>query len=340
VKDESGRLGLPAFKVLGASWAVYRALEERLSGGKGFGDWGTVEELRERIEPLRPLSLVAATDGNHGRALAWVARLLGLGAKIFVPADMVAARREAIAGEGGEVVVVQGTYDEAVERSAEEAGERGLVISDMSWSGYEQIPSWVIEGYSTMLWEIDDELEKRGEAGPDLVVVQVGVGAFAAAVARHYRGPREALGASPRPKVLGVEPAGAACLLESVAAGRIVSVPGPHDSIMAGLNCGQPSLVAWPTVSRSIDVLVAVDDGPAREAMHLTAGVGIVSGETGAAGLGGLLELLRGWGSPGQEEARRALSVGGESRVLLFNCEGATDPDAYRRLVGGAHNSP
>ena len=340
MKDESGRLGLPAFKVLGASWAVYRALEEHLSGGKGFGDWGTVEELRERIEPLRPLSLVAATDGNHGRALAWVARLLGLGAKIFVPADMVAARREAIAGEGGEVVVVQGTYDEAVERSAEEAGERGLVISDMSWSGYEQIPSWVIEGYSTMLWEIDDELEKRGEAGPDLVVVQVGVGAIAAAVARHYRGPREALGASPRPKLLGVEPAGAACLLESVAAGRIVSVPGPHDSIMAGLNCGQPSLVAWPTASRSIDVLVAVDDGPAREAMRLTAGVGIVSGETGAAGLGGLLELLRGWGSPGQEEARRALSVGAESRVLLFNCEGATDPDAYRRLVGGGHNSP
>ena len=333
VKDESARLGLPAFKVLGASWAVYKALEERLPGG-AFGDWETVEELKEKLEPLRPLDLVAATDGNHGRALARVAGLLGLGARIFVPEEMVAARREAIAGEGAEVVVVKGTYDEAVERSYEEAGERSLVVSDMSWPGYERIPSWVIEGYSTMLWEIDDELERRGEAGPDLVVVQVGVGAFAAAVTRHFRVPQR----SRHPKLIGVEPAGAACLLESVAAGRIVSVPGPHDSIMAGLNCGRPSLVAWPTVSRGIDVLVAVDDEPAQEAMRLTAASGIVSGETGAAGLGGLLELLRRGGeSSGQEEkTRRTLGVGGESRVLLFNCEGATDPDRYRELVGGA----
>ena len=333
VKDESARLGLPAFKVLGASWAVYKALEERLPGG-GFGNWETIEELEEKLEPLRPLDLVAATDGNHGRALARVAGLLGLGARIFVPEEMVAARREAIAGEGAEVVVVRGTYDEAVERSYEEAGERSLVVSDMSWPGYERIPSWVIEGYSTMLWEIDDELERRGEAGPDLVVVQVGVGAFAAAVTRHFRVPQR----SRHPKLLGVEPASAACLLESVAAGRIVSVPGPHDSIMAGLNCGRRSLVAWPTVSGGIDALVAVDDEPAKEAMRLTAASGIVSGETGAAGLGGLLELLRrGEQSSDQEEkARQALGVGGESRVLLFNCEGATDPDRYRELVGGA----
>jgi diaminopropionate ammonia-lyase len=333
VKDESARLGLPAFKVLGASWAVYKALEERLPGG-AFGNWETVEELKERLEPLRPLDLVAATDGNHGRALARVAGLLGLGARIFVPEEMVAARREAIAEEGAEVVVVKGTYDEAVERSYEEAGERSLVVSDMSWPGYERIPAWVIEGYSTMLWEIDDELERRGEAGPDLVVVQVGVGAFAAAVTRHFRVPQR----SRQPKLVGVEPAEAACLLESVAAGRIVSVPGPHYSIMVGLNCGRPSLVAWPTVSRGIDVLVAVDDGPVREAMRLTAASGIVSGETGAAGLSGLFELLwRGGESPDQEEkARRALGVGGESRVLLFNCEGATDPDRYQELVGVA----
>ena len=325
VKDESSRLGLPAFKILGASWAVYRALEERL--GEDFRGWEEIWELEERLEPLRPLSLVAATDGNHGRAVARVARLLGLGAKIFVPGDMAAARREAIASEGAEVIVVDGTYDEAVERSAEEAGERGLVISDMSWSGYERIPSWVIEGYSTMLWEIDDELERRNEAGPDLVVVQVGVGAFAAAVARHYRSP----GASPRPKLLSVEPASADCLLESMEAGSIVSVPGPHDSIMSGLNCGRPSLVAWPTVSRSIDLLVAVDDEPAHEAMRLAADSGVVSGETGAAGLGGLLEILR----TGGAEARRTLGIGDETRVLIFNCEGATDPDAYRRVMAG-----
>ena len=326
VKDESSRLGLPAFKVLGASWAVYRALEEHF-GDEGFGDWKEIGELKERLEALRPISLLAATDGNHGRAVARVARLLDLGAKIFVPGDMATARREAITSEGAEVIVVDGTYDEAVERSAGEAGMRGLVISDTSWPGYERIPSWVIEGYSTMLWEIDDELERRGEEGPDLVIVQVGVGAFAAAVARHFRSPRM----SPRPKLVGVEPVNADCLLESVAAGRIVSVPGPHDSIMSGLNCGRPSLVAWPTVSRGIDLLVAVDDEPAHEAMRLAAESGVVSGETGAAGLGGLLELLRVGGS----EVRRTLGVGGETRVLLFNCEGATDPDAYRRVIAG-----
>jgi len=324
VKDESSRVGLPAFKILGASWAVYRALEERL-GGEGFGDWEGIGELRAKLEPLRPLSLVAATDGNHGRAVARVARMLGLGAKIFVPGDMAQARREAIASEGAEVVVVEGTYDDAVERSAE---ERGLLISDTSWPGYERIPSWVIEGYSTMLWEIEDQLGRRGERGPDLVVVQVGVGAFAAAVARHFRSPN----ASPRPNLVGVEPAKADCLLESVAAGRIVSVPGPHDSIMAGLNCGTPSLVAWPTLSRSIGLLVTVDDGPIREAMRLAAGSGVASGQTGSAGLGGLLELLR---AEGEERARRALGVSGETRVLIFNTEGATDPAAYRRIMAG-----
>ena len=325
-KDESNRLGLPAFKVLGASWAVYRALEERL--GEDFGDWEEIWELEEHLEPSLPLSLVAATDGNHGRAVARVARLLGLGAKIFVPGDMATARRKAIADEGAEVIVVDGTYDEAIERSAGEAGERALVISDMSWPGYERIPSWVIEGYSTMLWEIDDELQRRSEVGPDLVVVQVGVGAFAAAVARHFRRPR----ASPHPKLMSVEPASADCLLESVEAGSIVSVSGPHDSIMSGLNCGKPSLVAWPTVSRGIDLHIAVNDEPAREAMRLAAESGVVSGETGAAGLGGLLELMR---AGGEEAARKALGVGEETRVLIFNCESATDPGAYLRLMAG-----
>ena len=186
---------------------------------------------------------------------------------------------------------------------------------------------WVIEGYSTMLWEIEDELERRDERGPDLVVVQVGVGAFAAAVARHFRNPN----APTRPKLIGVEPTGAACLFQSVSAGRLVTVPGPHDSIMAGLNCGRPSLVAWPTLYRSIDLLVCVDDEPVREAMRLASGSGIICGETGASGLGGLLELLR----SDREGARRALGVSGTTRILVFDTEGATDPDAYREITAG-----
>ena len=324
VKDESRRLGLPAFKILGASWAVYRALEQH-SGG--IGEWGDIEGLRERFAPLLPLTLAAATDGNHGRAVARMANLLGLGARIFVPADMVPARREAIESEGAEVTVIDGTYDEAVARSAEEASGRCLVISDTSWPGYADVPTWVIEGYSTILWEVVEELGRRREEGPTLVVAQIGVGAFAAAVARHFRSP----GVSPRPRILGVEPTQAACMLASAEAGEIVHLAGPHASIMAGLNCGSPSVVAWPTVSRGVDLFASVDDEWSRRAVRILASSGMVSGETGAAGLGGLLAVAE----EGDRRARRLLGLTEEARVLLFNCEGATDPGAYHRILSG-----
>lgn len=324
VKDESSRLGLPAFKILGASWAVYRALEEHSENG--IGAWDDFEELRERIEPLLPLALAAATDGNHGRAVARLAGLLGLEARIFVPADMVAPRVEAIAAEGAAVTVVDGGYDEAVARSAEEAGERCLVISDTAWPGYEKVPRWVIEGYSTILWEIEDELARRGEAGPDLVVAQIGVGAFAAAVVAHFRAKRADL------KILGVEPEGTACMLASVEAGRIVSLPAPRASIMAGLNCGTPSRVAWPVVSKGVDVFVSIEDEWARRAMRLLASAGLVSGETGGAGLAGLLALAD---DAEQEPTRRLLGMNGEANVLLFNSEGPTDPEVYARIMAG-----
>ncbi|HEV2745265.1 MAG TPA: diaminopropionate ammonia-lyase [Rubrobacter sp.] len=330
VKDESWRLGLPAFKILGASWAVYKALEAH-SGGV-IGGWDDLDGLKERLSPLLPLTLAAATDGNHGRAVARMAKLLGLEARIFVPADMVPARVEAIESEGAEVTVVHGTYDEAVARSAEEANERCLVISDTSWPGYVDVPTWVVEGYSTILGEISDELARRGEEGPTLGVAQIGVGAFAAAVARHFRSPD----VSPRPKMLGVEPTRAACMLASVEAGKIVHLPGPHVSIMAGLNCGAPSVVAWPTVSQGVDVFVAVDDEWSRRAMRALAGSGIVAGETGAAGLAGLLALMEESG----EATRGPLGISRETRVLLFNCEGATDPESYERILTDAEGVP
>ncbi len=330
VKDESWRLGLPAFKILGASWAVYKALEAH-SGGI-IGGWDDLDGLKERLSPLLPLTLAAATDGNHGRAVARMAKLLGLEAHIFVPADMVPARVEAIESEGAEVTVVHGTYDEAVARSAEEANERCLVISDTSWPGYVDVPTWVVEGYSTILWEVSDELERRGEEGPTLVVAQIGVGAFAAAVARHFR----SSGVSPRPKMLGVEPTRAACMLASVEAGKIVHLPGPHVSIMAGLNCGAPSVVAWPTVSQGVDVFVAVEDEWSRRAMRVLADSGIVAGETGAAGLAGLLALME----EAAEATRGPLGISRETRVLLFNCEGATDPGSYERILADAEGAP
>lgn len=320
VKDESSRMGLPAFKIMGASWAVYRAASEALreQTGKRPDEWSTIEELASALDPLKPLTLTCATDGNHGRAVARMARLLGFEARILVPSDMAPARIAAIASEGAEVVCHDGTYDDAVARAAAEAGERALVISDTSWPGYEDVPRCVIEGYSTIFWEIEDELARLGEPGPGLVAIQIGVGALAAAVVRHFRRPAR----TTTPFILGVEPTHAACALASIEAGEMVELPGPHDSIMSGLNCGIPSPVAWPFVSRGIDAFIAVEDERARAAVRALAGEGIVAGECGAAGLAGLIT----W----------AGTFGGDlsgKRALIITTEGATDPDAYRRII-------
>jgi diaminopropionate ammonia-lyase len=326
VKDESSRLELPAFKMLGASWAAYRAVAKRL--GRDPEPWSDVDELRRRIDPLRPLTLAAATDGNHGRAVARMAALLGVASDIYVPAGTAQARIAAIEGERARVTVVDGDYDAAVSGAAARAGKRSLVIADVARPGDEQVPTWVIEGYATIFWEVDDQLAALGADGPDVVMVPVGVGALAAAAVRHYR--REGLGR--RPLLIGVEPLAAACVLASLRAGRMVTVPGPHRSIMAGLNCGTPSLAAWPSLLRGLDAVVAVDDDRARQAMRDLAVAGIVAGETGAASLAGLAEIATGTDAG---EVRRAFGVGPDAQVLLLCTEGATDPDAYRRVVAG-----
>jgi diaminopropionate ammonia-lyase len=319
VKDESSRLGLPSFKVLGASYAVYRALLEYL--GRVPEEVPTIDALRDELEHSARPALSAATDGNHGRAVARMANVLGLEALIYVPAGTAQARIDAIATEGAAVTVVDGGYDDAVRRSAADAGERCLVISDTSWEGYERVPRWVIDGYATVFDELVEQLERR----PDVVVVPIGVGALAAAVVTAVHG-----GPAPRPLIVGVEPISAACVLESVAAGRITTLDHPQESIMAGLNCATPSRVAWPLVSRGIDVYLAVEDERVPEAMRLLARDGIVAGETGAAGLAGLLGVND---APELSEARAAIGLGAQSTVLLLCTEGATDPDAYRRLT-------
>ena len=307
VKDESHRLGMPAFKILGASWAVYRLLVSML-GHEPV--WRTLDELRAALAPLGTLTLVAATDGNHGRAVARMASLLGYDARILVPVGTATARIDAIASEGAQVTVVNGTYDDAVRASAELATDRALVVSDTSWDGYTEIPRTVIEGYSTIFAELDTQLT----APPEVVVIPMGVGALLAAAVEHY-----AAGAT----IVSVEPVSAACGLHSAAAGHPVVVPGPHDSIMAGLNCGTVSPVAWPVVSSGVDVFVAVDDPAAEQAMRDLATVGIVAGETGAAALAGLRVVA----------AAMPDEMGGQ-RALVLCTEGATDPGAYRRIVG------
>lgn len=329
VKDESSRLGLPSFKILGASYATYRTLAERLGGIDDA--WQDIDDLRRAVSRLRPFTLAAATDGNHGRAVAHMARLLGFGARIYVPAGTTAARIEAIEGEGATVEVVDGDYDAAVARSAADEGERCAVVSDTSWPGYERVPGWVIDGYATVFAEVDEALAERGDDPPTLVVIPVGVGALAAATVRHYRDGNAGSGATPR--ILGVEPADAACVLASLRAGALTTVPGPHRSIMAGLNCGTPSRIAWPALRRGLDAVVSIDDDAARDAMRALATAGVVSGETGAAALGGLRKVLA------HQALRTGWRLGEETRVLVLSTEGATDPEAYEQIVGEAVRS-
>jgi len=321
VKDESSRLGLPAYKILGASWAAVRELETVFGP---FRPWTTLDGLAGQLQDHGPLTLVAATDGNHGRAVARMARWLGLGAHILVPGDMAPARLQAIRDEGARVEVVHGSYDDAVAASARLAGPGHLVISDTSWNGYTRVPGWVVAGYGTILREIDTQLAEMHPGQPDLVAVQMGVGSLAAAVVRHYRAP--GLGT----RVIGVEPTRAACVLRSLQAGELTEVPGPHVSVMAGLNCGNTSPLAWPLLRGGLSASVAIPDLRAEQAMRLLAQDGVTSGESGAAGAGGLLELLAG---PVAGRARRLLGITGDSRVLVISTEGATDPRAYTRIV-------
>jgi len=317
LKDESNRLGLPAFKILGASWATIRALDALLVArtGQPTSDWATLDELAGQLAPLRPLTLACATDGNHGRAVARMARWLGLAAHILVPADMALARVAAIRSEGARVSPIDGTYDDAVDAAVHLAAPDCLVVSDTAWPGYEDVPSQVIAGYSTIFWEVDDALTATGQPGPDLVLVQIGVGALAAAVVRHYR----RAGIDPAPRIVGVEPTRAACAMASMEAGERVALAGPHDSIMSGLNCGVPSSVAWPLVSRGVATFLTVDDDRARRAMRALAAEGVVAG-----GLAGLTALF-----DSEPTERRP------TRALIVSTEGATDPDAYRRIVAG-----
>ena len=321
VKDEARRLKLPAYKILGASWATCCELDALFGP---FEPWERLEELAAQLRPHLPLTLVAATDGNHGRAVARMARWLGLAAHILVPHDMVGARQEAIVGEGASLQVIQGSYDQAVAAAATLAGRRHLVISDTAWDGYTRVPGWVVDGYSTIFQEIDAQLAAQGLPQPDVVAAQMGVGSLAAAVLRHYRADGR------HTRVVGVEPLRADCVLRSLQAGHPVETPGPHPSIMAGLNCGTVSPLAWPLLRDGLSASVAVPDARAEDAMRLLARDGVVSGESGAAGAGGLLDLLTG---PDARRHRDALGLGAESRVLVVSTEGATDPQAYARIV-------
>ena len=318
IKDESNRFGLPAFKILGVSWATYRSLVERIGAAP---EWDHVGELRRAFSALGDLTLVTATAGNHGRALARVARLFGLGAKIFVPNGAPYDRVAAIAAEGAEVVEARGDYDEAVAEAAAwvtgEDDDDVLLVSDTAVEVGERIPAWISEGYSTMFWEVDDVLRDRDEPDPDAVVVQIGVGSLALAAAVHYRRPK----LESSPTIVGVETLSADCLLESARAGEPRDRPGPHRSAMFCLNAGVPSRTSVDGILAGFDAFAAIGDAQVPTSARALAEAGVVAGPTGTAGLVGLREILP------------QLRERGCERVLLINTEGAADPSGYAEVL-------
>lgn len=292
VKDESSRLGLPAFKILGASWAVELALRED----------PTVH------------TLVAASAGNHGRAVAHAAALRRLACRVYLPERSLAIRRQAIAAEGADVVVVNGSYEDAVEAAARAARQDGTaLIADVGEAGPAK---WVIDGYATLF------AEATRQATFDLILVPVGVGSLAAAAARH--------GAQIGAQVIGVEPVTAACLSASLASGVPTPVLTPGTR-MAGLDCAEVSPAAWPSLLRGITGTVTVTDNEAVAAMRELSANGLAIGESGAAPLAGLRALQD---DDDSRALREHLAINHQTRVLLIASEGATGADAYEDPEG------
>lgn len=294
-KDESNRLGLPAFKALGASWAVHRVLDE------------------ESGEPR--VRLVAATDGNHGRAVARFAQARGHDVEIYVPTAVSPVAVQAIVDEGAAVTVVDGSYDEAVATAlrAAEAPD-AVLVQDTAWPGYETIPGWIIEGYDTLFTEVDDQLADLGREGVDLVVVPTGVGSLLQAALTHYRSETAPAGTA----VVSVEPEVAACVAASLAAGRPVSVETSPTS-MAGLNCGTPSSLAWPLIRQGLDAAITVTEIADIQAAHDLRALGVRAGPCGAAPLAAVRAAFTGTGS---EQRRAHLGIDAGSTVVLLVTEG------------------
>jgi diaminopropionate ammonia-lyase len=326
VKDEGFRLGLGSFKALGGSYAVIRLVLEE--AGRQLGRAVDVAELHapEVRSVASGMTFACATDGNHGRSVAQGAQLVGAGAAIFVHAGVSDERVAAIARFGARMIRVAGTYDDSVVEAARVADEKGwTVVSDTSWPGYERIPGLVMQGYTALVREALRQLP----APPTHVFVQAGVGGIAAAVAGHLTielGDR-------RPTHVVVEPARAACLFETARAGHPVRIEHGEPTVMAMLECYEPSLVAWRVLSRVADAFVTVDEEEAVAVMNRLArpegdDPAIVAGESGGVGLAGLIRAAA------DPEIRAALSLTEASRVFVINTEGATDPKRYAELVG------
>jgi diaminopropionate ammonia-lyase len=333
-KDEGQRFGLQCFKALGGPFGVLQVLREALHERAGVESVSGRELIDGAYrEQVSEITVACATEGNHGRAVAWGASLFGCRCVVYLPAAASSGREQAIAAHGAEIVRVDGSYEKTVRRADEDANRLGMrVVSDHAYPGHEQVPRDVMQGYTTLVEEALEQMESMGISADEPlthVFLQGGVGGFAAAVLSYLwekYGPDRPLG-------VVVEPHGADCIFRSAAAGEPTAVPGVPHTFMACLCVGEVSTLAWAVLERAADAFITIPDEAAVETMRLlAAGVGsdnrLVVGESGVAGMAGLITAA------GNEPAREALSLGSGSRVLIVGTEGATDPQIYRRIVG------
>ncbi len=325
-KQEAGRFGLGSFKALGGAYAVYRLLSALIE--KEIGTKPAPQDILDGryASIVSEVTVTCATDGNHGRSVAWGARMFGCKAVIFIHATVSEAREQAIASYGAKVIRTAGNYDDSVREAARMAAENGWhVVSDTSYPGYTEVPRNVMQGYSVMADEAERQL---GDLRPTHIFIQGGVGGLAAAVTAHFW---EVLGVD-APVVTVVEPETAACLLESAVAGKPTAVGGDLETIMAGLACGEPSIIAWPILEGGASAFMAIPDGAVADTMRLLAsgeaGARLVGGESGVAGLAGYLV------ASAKPEWREELGLNENSVVLFFGSEGDTDPELYQSIVG------
>lgn len=333
-KDESYRFGLNAFKVLGGSYAMGRYIAKELGRDISELPYNVLSSDKLR-EEFGQATFFTATDGNHGRGVAWAAKRLGQKAVVRMPKGTTKTRFDNIAKEGAVVTIEEVNYDDCVRMAAAEAAqtEHGIIVQDTAWEGYEEIPSWIMQGYGTMAMEADEQLHDYGCSRPTHVFIQAGVGSLAGAVQGYFanRYPENP------PKVIVVEASAAACLYKGACAGdgEIRIVDGDMVTIMAGLACGEPNTISWDILKNHVDTFVSTPDWVAAKGMRMLAAPikgdqPVTSGESGAAPFGTLACIMT------MEEyrpLREHLELNENSRVLLFSTEGDTDPQRYESIV-------
>lgn len=340
LKDESYRFGLNAFKSLGGSYAVGKYIAKKLNMDISNLSFEMLNSKNIK-EKLGDLTFVTATDGNHGRGIAWFANKIGQKSVVFMPKGSSEIRLNNIRKEGAEASITDLNYDDAVRLATKYADENnGVIIQDTAWDGYEEIPTWIMQGYVTLIDEAIEQINSLDNGMPTHVFLQAGVGSFAGTV----QGYLEYVFGNNRPITTIVEPNEAACIFKSAEINdqKPHAVTGFMETIMAGLNCGEPNTIGWNILRDYSDMYISCPDYVAARAMRILANPlkgdpKVISGESGAVGLGVLSLILE---EDGLKEIADKLNINKDSKILVISTEGDTDPENYKRIVwDGAYTS-